>query len=362
MNSYDIKQLRMAVSEYTKRSTYKGMAVFLIDSMIYIFSIAGVIFLETFALKVLCSIIAGLKISTLFVIAHDAAHSSLTNSTMLNKIIARLAFLPSYHNYSLWLIVHNKSHHQSTNLRDKNSWTPLSKDEYEKLPGWRKKVERFYRSPLGISFYYIVERWWKNKFIPYKNIVGRKKLSCWTDFLFAATYMIVYLFILIQAGKVLTHTGSLEMLALGFFIPLVISSFMIGFTVFQQHTHESIPWFISRNERDDIVKIEGITMHVKFPHWYNVISHNTMAHTVHHVDPRIPLYNLAKAQEVLSKLPGDGLTTINFSIKGFLSTMKKCKLYDYGNHLWLDFDGIPSSKLSLTGKDIDMNVNYSQAA
>ncbi|MFT5427200.1 MAG: hypothetical protein ACI9ZT_002159, partial [Gammaproteobacteria bacterium] len=36
MNSYDIKQLRTAVSEYTKRSTYLGVAVFLIDSTIYI--------------------------------------------------------------------------------------------------------------------------------------------------------------------------------------------------------------------------------------------------------------------------------------------------------------------------------------
>jgi fatty acid desaturase len=89
MNSYDIKQLRTAVSEYTKRSTYLGVAVFLIDSTIYILAIAGVIFLEALTLKVLCSIIIGLKISTLFVIAHDAAHSSLTNNTMLNKVIAK---------------------------------------------------------------------------------------------------------------------------------------------------------------------------------------------------------------------------------------------------------------------------------
>jgi omega-6 fatty acid desaturase (delta-12 desaturase) len=174
--------------------------------------------------------------------------------------------------------------------------------------------------------------------------------------------MILYLFFLIQAGKVLTHTSSFEALILGFFIPLVISSFMMGFTVYQQHTHESIPWFLSRNERDHYVKIEEITMHVKFPHWYNVISHNTMAHTAHHVDSRIPLYNLSKAQEVLNNLLGDELTTINFSLKDFLGTMRKCKLYDYDNHLWLGFDGLPSSEISLIDRGKDIEIEYTQAA
>ena len=159
MNSYNTRQLRLAISEYTERSTPIGLSIFLFDVLIYISAIAGVIFMENLFLRVVCSVVAGLKISTLFVIAHDAAHASFVRNRMLNKLIARLAFLPSYHNYSLWLIAHNKLHHQSTNIQGGNSWSPLSKEEYDALPGWRKHVEQFYRSPVGISFYYLIERW-----------------------------------------------------------------------------------------------------------------------------------------------------------------------------------------------------------
>ena len=356
MNTYNIKQLRSAVSKYTERSTYLGVVIFLTDSVIYVCAIAGVIFLETFALKVICSVIAGFKISTLSVIAHDAAHASLTNNKMLNKVIGRLAFLPSYHNYSLWLIAHNKSHHQSTNIQGKNSWSPLSKEEYDHLPGWRKHVEQFYRSPFGISFYYLVERWWKDKFFPYKRLVTKNKSSYWLDFLFVASYMAAFLCMLIQIGTSLTHTSPIELIVLAFFVPLVISSFMFGFTVYQHHTHENIPWFKLKEEKNKAVGVEEVTMCVKFPRWYNILGHNIMEHTAHHIDSRIPFYNLAKAQAVLDRMFGDERISINFSFKEFLSSMRKCKLYDYNNHLWLGFNGLPSCDLNTTFIDIEYKL------
>ena len=358
MNSYNSRQLRLAISEYTERSTHIGLSIFLFDVLIYISAIAGVIFMENLFLRVVCSVVAGLKISTLFVIAHDAAHASFVRNRMLNKLIARLAFLPSYHNYSLWLIAHNKSHHQSTNTQGGNSWSPLSKEEYDALPGWRKHVEQFYRSPIGISFYYLIERWWKDKFFPYKRLVTKNKPSYWLDFLLVSTYMGMFLWMLIQVGAGSAHSSSMVLILLAFLIPLVVSNFMLGFTVYEHHTHETMPWFRTKVERDQAVDIEEVTMHVKFPLWYNMFSYYIMEHTAHHVDSRIPLYNLAKAQGVLDKLLGDNVSTINFSFKNFLLTMKRCKLYDYDNHLWLDFDGLPNCESST----ICMEIERKQAA
>lgn len=360
MNSYNTRQLRLAISEYTERSTKLGLSIFLIDALIYIAAIAGVIFLESLFLRVACSIVAGLKISTLFVIAHDAAHASIVRNRMLNKLIARLAFLPSFHNYSLWLIVHNKSHHQSTNTQGGNSWSPLSKEEYDDLPGWRKHVEQFYRSPLGIPFYYLVERWWKNKFYPYKKFLKKNKLSYWLDFLLVSTSMLMFLYALIQVGINSIHTSPMGLIMLAFVVPMIVSSFMIGFTVYLQHTHESIPWFRNKVERDRQVDVEEITMYVKFPRWYNTLSHNTMEHTAHHIDSRIPVYHLAKAQDVLVKLLGDKISTINFTFESFLSTMRICKLYDYENHQWLDFYGSPSSEICV--HEVEPEIEYAQAA
>ena len=337
------KKLRSLVSEYTEPSTHTALIILMVDMTIYLSSIAGVLFLENTVIRILCGVLAGLKMASMFVIAHDAAHDSYTSSKLLNKIIGRLAFLPCYHNYSLWLIAHNRLHHQSTNVKDVNSWSPLSKEEYDELPVWRQKVERFYRSIPGISFNYLIERWWKDKFYPYKRLAGEFKLSYWLDFILVSSFLIGQISLFSYTGIISANGSALGSVMLGVVIPLMVSSFMVGFSVYQQHTHETIPWFKTRDERDRHGNIEDVTVHVQYPQWYNLISHNVMEHTAHHVDPRVPLYKLAKAQQQLVNYIGDTMVSMKFSPRSFITTMEKCKLYDYENHCWLGFDGIPSS-------------------
>lgn len=350
MNHLDKRQLRTAISKYTQSSTELALLIFAIDLIIYISAIMGVILLEMFSLRILCSVIAGIIMSSIFVIGHDAAHNSFTRSRILNLVIGRIAFLPSLHNFGLWLTAHNRLHHHLTNLKGVNSWSPLSKKEFDALPAWKQTVERFYRSPLGICFNYMIERWWKNKFYPYKKIIGKYN-SVYYDFLLIVAYLVFYLCLLGYVSLELTHTNPIEVLTLGFFLPFIIFNFMVGFTVYQQHTHESIPWFKSKEERETFGKAEKITMHVCFPRWYNLMSHNAMEHPVHHVDPRIPLYYLPEAQKTFASLVGDDLHYVNFSLKGFLQTMAKCKLYDFENHCWLDFNGKLTSRIKLTSEE-----------
>ena len=346
MNIQNTKYLRAVIADYSKPSTGLAVMIFMIDMAIYLSAILGVIFLENIIMRILCSIAAGIMISSIFVIGHDAAHTAFTGNVTLNKVIGRIAFLPSLHNYGLWLTEHNRIHHQLVNIQGMDSWSPFSKKEYDAMPAWRRAIERFYRSPAGISFYYLIERWWKNKFYPYKNIKGKYNSVYW-DFLLVVAYLFIYLSLLGYAGQVLTHTSAIELIILGFVIPFLNWNFMMGFTVYQHHTHESIAWVKTRQERDLSGGQEDFTMQVRFPWWYNLLSNNIMEHTAHHVDPRIPLYNLPMAQKTLGKLLGDDLKTVRFSLKAFLRTLGICKLYDFEKHCWLDFDGNVTSRINL---------------
>lgn len=358
MDKSNVKKLRVSIIQYTRPSTSIALLIFMTDIVIYLAAITGVIFLENSWLRIACSLLAGLQISLLFVVAHDAAHDSFTASKRLNRLIARISFLPCFHNYSLWLIAHNRLHHQLTNIKGLNSWSPLSREDYLSMPPWRQRLERFYRTPAGICFDYLIERWWKNKFFPYKRITGNKRKIALFDFMLVSTWMAVFLSMLIYAGVSLPHTSVTEVIILGFMVPLLYASFMIGLSVYLQHTHETIPWFKTQEEAMQKGKPEEVTMHVKFPAWYNLLSHNVMEHTAHHVDPRVPLYNLAKAQGVLNDILGDKMVTVNFSLQGFLGTMANCKLYDYENHCWLDFEGNSTSRATL----VEDHIDYQHAA
>ncbi|MDX1518691.1 MAG: fatty acid desaturase [Gammaproteobacteria bacterium] len=338
MKTVNTKQLRVAVSEYTKPDNAMAIALFLFDISVFSAAIAGVIFLENIFLRILCSITAGMLISTIFVIGHDAAHNTFTSSKLLNRIIARIAFLPSLHNYGLWLRAHNRIHHQITNVQGFNSWSPYSRQEYESLTTAGKIRERIYRSVPGIAVYYLVERWWKEKFYPFSHIDGKYN-SVYFDFALVITFLCVFIGGLVYAGITLPHTSVAELIILAFVVPTTIWNFMIGFTVYQHHTHEGISWARTVEDRDRMGDQEDFTMHVQYPGWYNLLSHNIMEHTAHHVDPRIPCYNLAKAQSVIADILGEDMHAVKFSLSGFLRTMRNCKLYDYENLCWMDFDG-----------------------
>ena len=353
------KALRQAVSQYAKPSNQQALFLFVMDISLYGLAIAGTIFLENMMLRVACALFAGLRIGTLFLIAHDSGHDSYTSSRLMNKIIGRIAFLPSFHNFSLWLIAHNRSHHQSPNVKGLNSWSPMSKAEYDSLPRWRQVLESIYRTPMGISLNYTIERWWKDKFYPYNRVVeNHKNLSYWSDFALVVAYIIGFTAILVYSGLTLSHTNPAEVLLLAMVIPFFFGNFLIGLTIYQHHTHETIPWFSSVEEFRAYGDQKDVTIHVKFPDWYNVISNNSMIHTAHHIDPRIPLYNLAKAQEVLYELEGDDIINMDFSLFRFMDTMKNCKLYDYENHVWTDFNGNPTSDRTV----FVIEPEYKQAA
>jgi acyl-lipid omega-6 desaturase (Delta-12 desaturase) len=358
MKNLNTKELRYAIKQYAKPSNKLALFIFFSDLTIYALAIAGAIMFESLILRIACGVLAGLRIGTLFLVSHDAAHDSFTSNRMLNSIIGRIAFLPSFHNYSLWLIAHNRAHHQTPNIKGLNSWSPLSKEDYDGFSTSRKIMERLYRSPYGICFNYMIERWWKDKFFPYKRIVRQQNISYYLDFILVFTYMVSFTTALIYLGMHVAHTNPLEVLLITLVIPFLVSNFLIGVTVYQHHTHETVPWFKTIEESKVYGNNEDVTVHIKYPHWYNLISHNAMEHTAHHVDPRVPLYNLSKAQTVLCELCGQDLITMDFSLINFLSTMKKCKLYDYENHLWIDFEGNPTSSNTLIVEELD----YAEAA
>src|SRR5215469_5861199 len=181
MRVNEAKPLRTALAAYVRPSAPVALALFIVTSLVYALAITGALVLPFAWLRVLSSIGAGATIASLFVIGHDAAHGAFTASRTLNGTIGRIAFLPALHNYSLWQVQHNRLHHRLVNVKGFNSWSPLTKAEYDALPAWRRAVERLYRGPLGFAPYYLRERWWRDKFFP-RRASDRARLTCWLDF------------------------------------------------------------------------------------------------------------------------------------------------------------------------------------
>ena len=103
-----VKEVRAQFDEDVKeKSTLKGVAIFLGASAVYVGLYIGFLLVSGLALKLLFAVAFGFCICAMFVIGHDACHQALTPRPWLNKLLGRIAFLPSLHSYSHWDWGHN---------------------------------------------------------------------------------------------------------------------------------------------------------------------------------------------------------------------------------------------------------------
>ena len=72
---------------------------------------------------------------------------------------------------------------------------------------------------------------------------------------------------------------------------------------------------------------------------FGALMHHIMEHTAHHVDMSIPLYKLKKAQKTLEDMLPSRIVIQMFSWSWYFRTIKACKLYNYQERYWTDFDG-----------------------
>lgn len=312
---------------FTKKKLFLPLLILLLDIAYYAFCIYFTLSLDQ-QFKVLMIIPTAFAISFLFLIGHDAAHNSFTKYALLNQIIARVVFLPTFHSYTAWCLSHNRTHHAHTNLKDDDDvFNPLSKKEFDSLSYLERSSYKFKRTMLGHGWMYFQELWLTKMIFVKPNNKGLVQYLI-LDLILLLVYGIAFFFFL----------GSLVNVLFVSILPFLIWNWLMGWVTYQQHTHPLIKRFKDKKDWDYTnAQITG-TMHVVYPELINMSFHYIMEHTVHHLRPDIPMYHLKKAQHYLEA--GDhNIPKVQWSIKDYLNALKKCKLYDYENNQWIDYNG-----------------------
>ena len=343
------QEIRRALAQFATPNAREGVKHFLLDYVLYGAMIAGVLFLHPLWAKILCSVLAGVKLTNLGSLGHEAAHGNLAGSRLANDIMGIAVFTPCMYNYRLWNHDHHQLHHIHTNVNHQDSWVPLSKAQYDALPAWRRALHRLYRNQWGLGFapYYLIERWMPVRFIPGKNLPREHRASAWLHFAYLTTYAVLWLSFL-AAAPLYSQTGSVTAIVLGAVVPFYIWINMFALTVYVQHTHPRLPWFDGPVHRKAMMAQEELSTTFLFPHWLNHLMHNVYDHAAHHVNPRVPFYHLDAATKTLNEMAGERAVAEKVSFKRLHNTLKTCKLYDFENYRWLDFDGNPTTETQIT--------------
>ncbi len=327
-----------------RRTLSAGLRVFGVHFLLYLATLIGAIAPLPASLNLVFAIANGVFIALLFIIGHDAAHGSFVPGRSWNVWLARIAFVPCVHGASLWRVIHNEHHHARTNLKGVDGvWAPMSPDEYQSSSPIRRLLERVYRGPAGPLIYYYIAFWIHRVLFPLAPELRKEWRRHVPDTAFAFVGLICTLAAIAAIGKTLTPERPLWIVLLtGWAIPFAVWNYLMGFTIYLNHTHPSIPWF---DDEDSWLRLRGhapdtasIVMPVNLVPLYTKV----MAHTSHHAQIRIPVYLLPEAEAELRKA-FPRLLEYRLSVGTYRAIYRKCKLFDYNRMCWTGFDGVPTA-------------------
>jgi omega-6 fatty acid desaturase (delta-12 desaturase) len=335
-------------TERDPRSLMRGLSLFVVHALLYFATLLGAVANLPLPVNLLFAVANGLFIALLFIIGHDGCHGSFVPLRAWNLWLARLAFIPCVHSTSLWRRTHNELHHHRTNLKGVDAvWAPMSKKEYDAASPFRRLLERLYRGPIGPLVYYYGEFWLYRLVLPLAPEARAQWKRHLPDSALVLTGFALTLMAIGLLGSWLAPGRPLWLIFLtGWAVPFAVWNYVMGLTIYLNHTHPDIPWFREETSWNfHRANVLG-TAHVKLPRWLAPLYSDALAHTAHHANVALPVYALPSAQAELKSAFGAGVQEYALSWTEYLRICRICKLFDFDRSCWTDFDGNPTGPVS----------------
>lgn len=232
----------------------------------------------------------------IFIFFHDCGHNSFLPSTQWNRRVGFWLGVLTFTPGAQWWRSHAIHHATSGNLdkRGVGDVMTLTVDEYQKLSVWGKVGYRIFRHPavmfiFGPIWMFVIQNRW-----PSIQHGKRETMSVvWTN-----------LAIIAMATGISLLIGFKNYVLIQ--LPVIWMAGMAGIWLFYiQHQFQGVYW--ARGEEWDYVAsaFKGASYY-KLPKALQWFSGNIGFHHIHHLNPRVPNYNLEKAyrsDELLRKSP-----------------------------------------------------------
>jgi acyl-lipid omega-6 desaturase (Delta-12 desaturase) len=238
---------------------------------------------------------AGFLVRT-FIVFHDCAHGSFLPSRRANAWLGTACGLLVYSPFHSWRHEHALHHATSGNLdrRGRGDVETLTVTEYTALPALRRLAYRLFRNPLvmlGLGPFWalllqprLVPTWARARY-------GRKIVA--TDVALAGLL-----------GGLCASLGWRAVLLVQ--LPTAIVAGASGIWLFYvQHQFEGVYWERRQEWSFAEASLQG-SSHLQLPRLLKFFSGNIGLHHVHHLNARIPNYNLQRAHdenEIFHRVP-----------------------------------------------------------
>ncbi|MSU65711.1 MAG: fatty acid desaturase [Opitutus sp.] len=292
-------ELTQATRRFAKDDPLRSWWVILSTAFLLVVALTGTFWYFQLSARIVCSVLAGLLLTRLFVIFHDQQHHALLPHSRLAEgfmwIFGVVAISPS----SVWRSSHNYHHKHNSKLRGSHigSYPIMTKEEFKRSSRSRRLNYLFVRHPLTILFGYWSMFFHGMCYKPFVSYPG-KHLDC-------LIAMIVHLAI----SATLLIYGGWQTLVLTQVIPHFIMGAVSAYFFYAQHNFPDV----SFTDRDGWTYEKAALESSSYMRtglimgWFTA---NIAYHHVHHLNARIPFYRLPEVIRAIPELQAPKTTSL----------------------------------------------------
>ncbi|HKK21500.1 MAG TPA: fatty acid desaturase [candidate division Zixibacteria bacterium] len=292
------------LSQFQHPNTWKGVWQIINSFVPYIalWWLAVVSLRYSYWLTIPIMILAAGFLIRIFIIFHDCGHGSFFRSKLANRIVGTISGILTFTPYDYWRSAHAKHHATSANL-DKRGFGDvwmMTVEEYRNASRSKRWQYRLYRNPfvmfgLGPLFIFLVTH----------RIVRRKANRQERTSVYLTNASIIAI-----AAILIWAIGIKAYLLVQ--LPIMFCTLVAGIWLFYvQHQFDGVYW--ARAEEWDYFKASVLGgSYYRLPAVLNWFTGNIGYHHVHHLNSRIPNYNLPKCHKkirVFDETPTFGFWT-----------------------------------------------------
>lgn len=287
-----LKQLPTIVKSYQLPNTRKAIIQILNSFLPFVAIWVAMYFLidVSFWLVLPLAAINAFFLVRIFIIQHDCGHQSFTPNRKANDLIGEVCSMLSFMPYRYWAKSHNFHHGHNGILwehRDIGDINLLTVNEFKALPRWKKFHYALFRSfpvlfVIGPAWYLLIQ----NRF-PLIRLKGWEHAhrALWKHNLLLIGLHVGIILLLGYKAFLMVHLPILL-----FFSVIAIWFFYV------QHQHETA--YKEWKDKWDYIRaaVQGSTFY-NLPKMFHWLTGNIGYHHIHHLNPLVPNYELARCHE-----------------------------------------------------------------
>jgi acyl-lipid omega-6 desaturase (Delta-12 desaturase) len=283
------QQLPLIVKAYqlpdNRRATWQAITSFapFLGIWVAMYLLLNVSFWLTLGL----AIINAFFMVRIFIIQHDCGHQSFTQSRRTNDILGQICSYITFIPYRYWAKSHNFHHGHNGILweyRDIGDIDLLTVNEFKALSYWGKIKYMVYRSApvmffIGPIYYILIHN--RLPLISIKGWEHAKKALLRHNLILVAIYVALIIFLGYKAFLLVQ-------------LPILVAFGVIAVWFFYvQHQHETT--YKQWKERWEYIRaaVQG-SSYYKLPKLLHWLTGNIGYHHIHHLNPLVPSYQLAR--------------------------------------------------------------------